>query len=390
MRYISKRVSGFGTTVFSEINALAQQHKAVNLGQGKPDFDGPASILTAASDALHDGHHNQYPPGTGIPDLRTAIAEHEARFYDYTLDPDQEIVVTVGATEAMFASILGLIDPGDEVIVFEPFYDSYVPALTMIGAVPRYIPLQPPTWSFDYDELKALFSNKTRAIIINTPHNPTGKVFSPKELEFIAVLCLQYDVIAITDEVYEHIVFDEMAHTSLISIPEMRQQTVKISSLGKTFSVTGWKIGWAAGNREMLVGVQRARQYMTFTPAHPLQRGAVAALNLEDSYYNELRQMYQQKRDRLIHILAALGLQTTTPEGSYFVMADFSAIFDGDDVEFAKWLIVEGGVACIPPSFFFSEPHRHIVQHQARFAFCKQDHVLAAASDKLQQLIKRL
>jgi N-succinyldiaminopimelate aminotransferase len=388
MHPIARRVSGFGTTIFSEINALANDHQAVNLGQGKPDFDGPLPIRQAAAGAILEGQHNQYPPGTGILALREAIAAHEERFYNYAPNPDNEVVVTVGATEAMFAAIMGLTDPGDEVIVFEPFYDSYVPAIQMAGAVPRYIPLHPPEWHFDRDELAKLFSDKTRAIIINTPHNPTGKMFSPNELYFIAELCQKYQVIAITDEVYEHITYDDTTHHTMISIPEMRQQTVKISSLGKTFSVTGWKIGWAIGNSEMLAGVQRARQYMTFTPAHPLQHGAVKALQCDLDYYAELQTMYQRKRDLLVTMLADAGLEPSTPQGSYFVMADFSAIFDGDDVAFARWLIEAGGVACIPPTFFYTPAHRDVVAKQARFAFCKQDSVLAAAAEKMQQLAR--
>lgn len=389
MHHIAQRVADFGTTIFSEINTLANKHQAVNLGQGKPDFDGPTAILQSAADAVMAGQYNQYPPGTGIAPLREAIAAHETRFYGYEPDPQHEVVVTVGATEAMFAAILGLTDPGDEIIVFEPFYDAYVPAIQMAGGVPRYIPLHPPHWSFERDELSALFSEKTRAIIINTPHNPTGKVFRTEELTFIAALCLKHNVIAITDEVYEHIVFDNVEHQTLISLPEMRQQTVKISSLGKTFSVTGWKIGWAVGNAEMLIGLQRARQYMTFTPAHPMQCGAVDALQLDNGYYTELRRMYHRKRDMLVTMLQDVGLRPSVPQGSYFVMADFSEIFAGDDVAFVKWLIETVGVAAIPPTFFYSIPNRHIVQHQARFAFCKRDEILQAAVQKMLRFAQK-
>lgn len=380
------RVGSFGTTIFSEINALAMQHQAVNLGQGKPDFDGPNEILLAASNALFDGYHNQYAPGTGIAPLREAIAEHENTFYGVEVDPASQVVVTVGATEAMFAAILGLTDPGDEVIIFEPFYDSYVPNLIMAGAIPRFVPLHPPTWAFDPDDLRAAFSDKTRAIIINTPHNPTGKIFSNHELSLIAELCLTHDVIAITDEVYEHIVFDGVQHIPLNTLPDMAARTVKISSLGKTFSVTGWKIGWVVGPANLLVGVQRARQFMSFAVAHPLQVGAVAALQLPATYYAELRRMYQTKRDQMVEMLNNAGLQAAIPTGSYFVMADFSAIFDGNDVAFAKWLIETVGVACIPPTFFYNPDHRYIVEKQARFAFCKSDTVLQAAGTQLRKL----
>ncbi len=383
---MAQRVAGFGTTIFSEINTLAAQHNAVNLGQGKPDFDGPHSVLKAAADALLDGLHNQYAAGMGLPALQQAIAAHEAAFYGIALDPARQVVVTVGATEAIFAAILGLVDVGDEVIVFEPFYDSYVPNLLMAGAVPRYVPLHPPTWTFDPDDLRAAFSPKTRAIIINTPHNPTGKVFSADELGLIATLCQEFDAIAITDEVYEHIVFDDARHTPMLTLPNMAQRTIKISSLGKTFSVTGWKIGWVVGPAAMVAGVQRARQFMTFAVAHPLQAGAVAALHLPASYYAELSQMYQAKRDKMVTMLNDAGLKAATPQGSYFVMANFSAVFDGDAVAFAKWLIETVGVACIPPTFFYSPEHQHIVEKEARFAFCKSEAALDAAQTQLLKL----
>ena len=384
---MADRVAGFGTTIFSEINQLAAQHNAVNLGQGKPDFDGPNHIIEIAMDALADGEHNQYAPGTGIRELRNAIAKHDKDFYGLEIDPDREITVSVGATEGIYSAIMGLVDPGDEVIVFEPFYDSYIPSIEMAGAVPRYCPLRPPNWDFDTDELRAMFNEKTRAIIVNTPHNPTGKIYTEDELTLIADLCKEHDVIAITDEVYEHIIFDGHQHTPLITLPDMFERTVRIGSIGKTYSVTGWKIGWVVGNPELVTGTQRARQFMTFAVAHPLQVGAAHALTLPDSYYAQLQQMYQDKRDRLVNILKAAGFKTATPQGSYFVMADFSDLFDGDDVEFAKWLIREVGVAAIPPTFFYSEPNKHIVSKQARFAFCKSDPVLDAAEDKLAKLI---
>ncbi len=383
---MAKRVQSFGTTIFSEITALAIQHNAINLGQGKPDFDGPSSIIQASAAALADGRYNQYANGLGLDDLRAAITEHDATFYGLDLDPGREVVVTVGATEAVCAAILGLTDPGDEIIMFEPFYDSYVPSILMAGGVPRYCPLRPPDWSFNFDELRGLFNDKTRAILFNTPHNPTGKVFNNEELALIAELCQTYNVTAITDEVYEHIVFDGIQHRSLIQLPDMFERTLKISSLGKSYSVTGWKIGWAVGPQELVTGLQRARQFMTFAANHPVQVGAAAALRLPVSYSDELQTMYQAKRDKMVQMLNGAGLQAEIPSGSYFIMADFSDVFDGDDVAFAKWLTSEVGVACIPPTFFYSEANKHIVEKQARFAFCKSDDVLDEAAARLARL----
>ncbi|NDJ86370.1 MAG: aminotransferase class I/II-fold pyridoxal phosphate-dependent enzyme [Chloroflexi bacterium] len=386
----SKRVEAFGTTIFHEINLLAAEYGAVNLGQGKPDFDGPEPVIEGAVAALRDSAHNQYADGRGLEALRIAIAQHEDSFYARQLDPDQEIIVTVGATEAIFAAILGLTDPGDEIIVFEPFYDSYVPNILMAGGIPRYCPLHPPAWDFDPDQLRSLFNAKTRAIVVNTPHNPSGKVFSPDELALIAELCLGHDVTIITDEVYEHIVFDEAVHTSMAQIPGVQDRTLRISSLGKTFNVTGWKIGWATGPAELVAGVQRARQFMSFAVAHPLQVGAVQALQLPASYYEALAAMYQAKRDRLVNALQQANLKPATPAGSYFVMADFSAVYEDDDKAFAQWLIREAGVASIPPTVFYSPPNQHIVSKQARFAFCKSDATLDEAAARLQALGQRI
>jgi N-succinyldiaminopimelate aminotransferase len=383
MTRIAQRIAGFGVTIFSDINRLANEYEAVNLGQGKPDFDGPPDALLAAKEALDLQVRNQYAPGTGIFSLRRAIAEHEAEYYGLSIDPENQVVVTVGATEGIFAAIMGLVNPGDEVIVFEPFYDSYVPNIVMTGATPRYCPLHPPEWAFDADELRALFNQKTRAIIINTPHNPTGKVFSGEELSLIAELCQEYDVLAITDEVYEHLVFDGDEHINLMTLPGMAERTVKIGSLGKTFNLTGWKIGWAVGPVDLVAGVQGARQYTSFAVAHPLQVGAAAALQLPASYFRELVDFYTPKRDFLVKSLEKAGLKPQNPRGGYFVMADFSAVFEGDDVAFAHWLVEEIGVACIPPTFFYSQPNKHIVAQQARFAFCKNNEVLEAAAERL-------
>ncbi|MFN8377321.1 MAG: aminotransferase class I/II-fold pyridoxal phosphate-dependent enzyme [Anaerolineae bacterium] len=386
MPSISKRVSGFATTIFTEINELALQHGAVNLGQGRPDFDGPPEVIEAAERALRDGLHNQYPPGIGIAPLRQAISAHTARFYDLDIDPGQGILVTPGATVAIFTALAGLVDRGDEVIVIEPFFDSYVPNITMLGATPVFVPLHPPSWTFDPDELRAAFTPRTRAIILNSPHNPTGRVFSRTELELVAGLCLEHDVTVISDEVYEHLTFEGTPHTPIAALPGMLDHTVTVSSLGKTFSVTGWKVGWIYGPPSLIEGVGRAHQYITFCANHPAQAAAAAALNLPGTYFEEFQSMYAAKRDLLLGGLAAAGLKTRAPEGTYFLLADFSDVFDGDDLEFARHLTTDIGIACIPPTFFYSTEHAHMASTQARFAFCKSDTTLQEAARRLAAL----
>jgi len=388
MPHMAQRVADFGTTIFSEINILAREHKAVNLGQGAPDFDGPAEALQAAVDAIHS-QMNQYAPGLGNPKTKEAIAQHALRFYNLTYDPVTQIAITSGATEAMFAAILGLTDPGDEVIVFEPVYDSYVPDMVMAGVSPRYVSLRTPDWTFDPDELRSAFSSKTRAIIINTPHNPTGKVYSREELTQIAELCQQYDVIAITDEVYEHILYDGFYHTPIASLPGMAERTLTISSLGKTFSVTGWKIGWALGPRELVAGLNRAHQFITFAVASPLQAAAASALGMSSTYYEELQAMFQAKRDFMLTALRDTGFEVSAPQAGYFIMADWREVAPPEienDAQFAQWLIKVGGVACIPPSAFYRESHKDMAKHLARFAVCKKDETLQAAVERLKLL----
>src|SRR5258708_1486689 len=391
MAEMADRVAGFGTTIFSAINMLARNHEAVNLGQGAPDFDGPPEVLAAAVTAINS-QMNQYAPGLGLPKVKEAIAHHALHFYNQTYDPMTQIAITSGATEAMFAAILGLTDPGDEVIVFEPVYDSYVPNLQMAGVTPRYVSLPVPDWTFDPTELRAAFNNRTRAIIINTPHNPTGKVFSYPELNTIAALCLEHDVVAITDEVYEHILYDGYQHTPMALIPGMQNRTLTISSLGKTFSVTGWKIGWALGAQELIAGLNRAHQFITFAVATPLQAAAAAALALPMTYYEELQSTYQAKRDTLLGTLQQAGFKTIKPQGGYFIMADWRGVAAGavkDDSEISVWLDKVGGVACIPPSAFYREATKPSVQHLVRFAVCKKDETLRAAAERLDALRAR-
>lgn len=382
---IAQRVEQFGTTIFAEMNDLAIQYGAINLGQGAPDFASPPHVLDAVEKANRTNHH-QYAPGWGYPELHQAIAEHADRFYGMKVNPKGEVLITVGATEAIFSTVMGLINPGDEVIVFEPFYDSYIASITMAGAVPRYVPLHAPNWEFDPDVLKQMFSSKTRAIFINTPHNPTGKIYSRAELELIAELCQQYDVIAITDEVYEHIVFDDCQHLRMAALPGMENRTVTMSSLGKSFTITGWKIGWTIGSNALLKGIFGARQFISFSVASVLQWAAVEILQSPDSYFTELKTTYQHKRDYLYEALQNTPLKPLKPQGGYFVMADTSALNPESDRAFAEYLIKKVGVACIPPSSFYSEPHRHLAYHLARFSICKKDDTLQAAVERLKGL----
>jgi N-succinyldiaminopimelate aminotransferase len=390
MTAMSQRVAGFGTTIFSDINVLARRHNAVNLGQGAPDFDGPPEVLAAAVEAVN-GALNQYAPGIGMTNVRAAIAQHAERFYGQELDPDSEVLVTTGATEGIFAAILGLTDPGDEVIVFQPVYDTYVPNMIMAGVVPRYVTLRGDQWSFDPDELARAFNSRTRAIMINTPHNPTGKVFSRDELRTIAALCQKHDVIAVTDEVYEHILYDDAIHTRMATLPGMDARTLTISSLGKTFSVTGWKIGWAIGPAALVNAVNQAHQFITYAVASPLQAAAAAALSLPFSFFENLQASYQARRDRMVNVLQRVGFKVFKPAGSYFVMIDWRGMAPKqieNDMQFAQWLICDVGVACIPTSPFYQESDKHLGKHFARFAVCKKEETLAAATERLLQLNK--
>jgi N-succinyldiaminopimelate aminotransferase len=388
MGTMSQRVAGFGTTVFVEINNLARQYNAVNLGQGAPDFDGPPEVLAAAVKAINSAL-NQYAPGIGMAAARAAVANHAERFYGQKINPDTEVLVTSGATEGVFAAILGLTDPGDEAIVFEPVYDSYVPNMIMAGVTPRYIALRGENWSFDPDELAKAFNRRTRAIIVNTPHNPTGKVYSGDELNVIAALCQKYNVIAITDEVYEHILYDGVSHTRLAMLPGMAERTLTISTLGKTFTVTGWKIGWAIGPEPLVHAVNQAHQFITYAVASPLQAAAATALNLPLTFFENLQASYQAKRDRMLGVFQEAGFKVLKPQGSYFIMVDWLGLAPAhvtDDVQFAHWLTTEIGVACIPPSIFYQDSDKHLGKYLARFAICKKDETLAAAAERLSKL----
>ncbi len=381
----ASRVAGFGTTIFSEMSRLAVEHQAVNLGQGFPDFDGPDPVKDAAIAAIRGGQ-NQYAVGIGQPALRQAIAAHTRRFYGQGVNPETEITVTSGATETLFAAVQGLVNPGDEVVIIEPYYDAYVPDVIMAGGVPRLVPLRPPNWAFDPDELAAAFNNRTRVIMLNTPHNPSGRVFGDAELRLIAELCLQWNVIAISDEVYEHLTFDGVQHVRLAALPGMWERTVSISSLGKTFSCTGWKIGWSIAPPDLSAAVRRAHQWITFATSTPMQAAAAVALNMDDEFYTSFAREFQARRDFLANALTNVGLRVSLPQGTYFILADISPLGFDDDVTFCKWLTTEIGVAAIPPTAFFSEEHKSIARQWARFAFCKKQETLERAAERLQKL----
>jgi N-succinyldiaminopimelate aminotransferase len=382
----AQRVATFGTTIFTEMNQLALECQALNLGQGKPDFDTPPDILEQLKLFLSSGQHNQYAPGPGTPALRQAVADHAARFYGLALDPVDGVIVTSGATEGIFASILGLVDPGDEVIVIEPFYDSYVPNILMAQARPVYVPLHSPDWTLDPDEFRSAFSPRTRALLLNTPHNPTGRVFTRTELDLIARLCIEHDVTVIADEVYEHLYFSPATHTPIATLPGMFERTVTVSSAGKLFSATGWKIGWVSGPPDLIAGVGRAHQFITFAVHHPTQEAIAYALHLPDSYYADFQSMYAHKRQLMMNALDAAGLAYRVPEGTYFLLANYSAFFSGTPTEFARYLTREIGVACIPPESFYSAEHASLGQGHVRFAYCKSDDMLVQVQQRLAKL----
>lgn len=386
MPRIANRVIPFGTTIFTEINSLALQHQAVNLGQGRPDFDGPAEVVHAYAEAVQSGKYNQYAPGAGVLVARQGVVNFVNRHYGLDVDPHTGVVITAGATEAVFVSIMGLIDPGDEVIIIEPFFDSYAPGVMMAGGIPVYVPLHAPNWELDPDELRAAFNPKTRAIIINTPHNPTGRVFSRDELTMIADLCKEYDVTVISDEVYEHLLFDDAVHLPIACLPDMFERTITIGSAGKTFGMTGWKTGWLYGHPDLVKGVTQARQYVTFVGNHPAQIAIAKAFELPSSYYEDYRALYTEKRDLLMQGLNEVGFVSFNPQGTYFVMSDFSTLFDGDDVAFSRHMITEIGVAVIPTSAFYCDAHKHLARSHVRFAFCKGNDVILAANERMQKL----
>ncbi|WP_406286309.1 pyridoxal phosphate-dependent aminotransferase [Streptomyces sp. NBC_00209] len=385
---LNRRLAEFGTTIFAEMSALAVRTGAINLGQGFPDTDGPEEIREAAVRSLRAGQGNQYPPGPGVPELRTAITGHQQRRYGLAYDPDTEVLVTAGATEAIAASLLALLEPGDEVIALEPYYDSYAACIAMAGATRVPVTLRPDTsagtYRLDLDELRAAVTRRTRLLLINTPHNPTGTVLSREELGAIAELACEHDLLVVTDEVYEHLVF-EGEHLPLAGFPGMRERTVTISSAGKTFSYTGWKIGWVTGSAELVTAVRSAKQYLTYVSGGPLQYAVAEALRLPDSFYEELRADLRAKRDLLCAGLAEAGFAVYRPAGTYFVTTDIRPLdAAGDGIAFCRALPERCGVVAVPNAVFYD--HRDQGAPFVRFTFCKRTDVLQEAVSRLKRL----
>jgi len=373
-------LSATGTTIFTIMSALATEHGAINLGQGFPDTDGPADVIDAAAAALRDGR-NQYPPLTGVPELREAVAAANRRFYGIEADPAREVVVTSGATEAITACLMAVLDPGDECVLIEPLYDTYLPVVRMLGAMPRLVRLQPPRWDLPRAELAAAFGPRTKALVLNTPMNPTGKVFTAAELAFIAELLQKHDAYAVCDEVYEHLTYDGWRHIPLMTLPGMRERTMRVGSAGKTFSLTGWKIGYVTAPAALAAVVAKAHQNLTFTTPPNLQRAVAVGLAKDDSYFAGLSADLAAKRDRLAAGLRRAGMATLPAMGSYFVTADFAPLgFAGDDAAFCRHITEAAGVAAIPVSAFYEGD---APRHYARFAFCKRHEVLDEACTRL-------
>ncbi len=374
-------LSSFGTTIFEVMSRLAQAHDAVNLGQGFPDGNGPEDVVEAGVEYLRNGV-NQYPSMYGIPDLRQAVAEHAKRFYDLDVDWQTETMVTSGGTEALGAALLGLIEPGDEVILIEPLYDSYLPIVQRGGGVAKCVRLEPPGWELPRAELEAAFSDKTKLILINTPQNPCAKVYSRDELEFIATLCRKHDAFAVCDEVYEHLAFDGVPHVPMITLPGMRDRTVRIQSAGKIFSLTGWKIGMITAAPDVLTPIAKAHQYLTFTTPPNLQAAVAYGLRKEDAYFETLTSDMQARRDHLADGLRDVGFEVIPCQGTYFITTDFRPLgYNGVDTDFCQYLTTEAGVAAVPVSAFYTSDD---VKYFARFSFCKKAETIDEAIRRLK------
>jgi aminotransferase len=379
----SARTANFTESVIREMTRLAILNGAVNLAQGFPDFPAPVDLKQAAIDAIN-ADHNQYPITWGTKPFRDAIARKYARTYGMDIDPEREITVCCGATEGMIASLLAVTDPGDEIIVFEPFYENYHPDTLLCGAERKLVKLHPPDWNFDSDELRRAFSPRTKAIVINTPNNPTGKVFSRDELLLIASLCQEFDALAITDEIYEHIIYDGHRHIPIMTLPGMRDRSILINSLSKTFSVTGWRVGWVIASPPLTNTIRKVHDFLTVGAATPLQQAGVMALDLPDEYFNGLSSAYAGRRAAAMTMLESAGFRCYVPHGAYYVMTDISAFGSVGDTEFARYLVERIGVAAVPGSSFYSDSAENSLQ--MRFCFCKKYETLTAAGQRLASL----
>jgi aminotransferase len=379
--HVSRKAESFTESVIREMTRLCRRHDAVNLAQGFPDFPAPQEIKDAACRAIQ-ADVNQYAITWGAPSLRKAIAEKATRCYGIAVDAEREIAVTCGATEAMISAILAIVNPGEEVVVFEPFYENYGPDAILAGATPRFVPLRPPDWSFDPGELAAAFSNKTRGIILNTPNNPTGKVFTRDELQAIAELCIRWDAVAFSDEIYEHILYDGATHVPIATLPGMAERTVTINALSKTYSVTGWRVGWTIASPELTSGIRKVHDFLTVGAAAPLQEAGALALALPDAYYDGLARDYTERRDLLLEGLRGAGFRCEAPRGAYYILADAAALGCRDDVAWARRLVETAGVGCVPGSSFFSRPE--LGRKLVRFAFPKKLDTLRDAVERLR------
>jgi aminotransferase len=384
---LAQRVQYFTESVIREMTRLAQQQGAINLGQGMPDFDTPEVIKEAACEAIRQGF-NQYAITWGAPVLRQAIARKAKHFNGLDANPETDITVCCGATECMMATMLALVDAGDEVVIFQPFYENYGPDALLSGAKPVWVPLEPPTWEFDPDRLRKAFGPRTKAIILNTPNNPTGKVFRRDELSLIAELCQQHDTYAISDEIYEYIRFTDQPHISIASLPGMADRTVTISGLSKTFSMTGWRLGYCIAAAEISGGIRKAHDFLTVGAPHPLQIAGAAALGMPDSYYDKLRTDYQRRRDLFLPYLHEAGLQVHAPDGAYYVMTDISPLGGTDDHEFVRAMIRDVGVSAVPGSSFYAP--RELGKTKVRFMFAKRDETLQEAGRRLRELPQKI
>jgi aminotransferase len=380
---LSQKAERFTESVIREMTRLAQIHNAINLAQGMPDFEAPAEIKEAACRAIMGGI-NQYAITWGAKTFRDAIAAKAKSRMGFDVDPEREITVTCGSTEAMIASLLAVINPGDEVIIFEPFYENYGPDTILSGATPRFVTLHPPDWHFDPRELEAAFNKHTRAIILNTPNNPTGKVFSRQEMQWIADLCQKWDVLVITDEIYEYILYDNHAHVAMASLDGMRDRTITVNALSKTYSVTGWRVGYVIAPSRLTQGIRKVHDFLTVGAPAPLQEAGAAALSLPDSYYSNLAAVYQGRRDLMLEALRGAGFECIAPQGAYYIMAGIGNLSTLPDSEFARYLVKDVGVAAVPGSSFFHEPERG--SRYVRFCFCKRDSTLQSAGERLQKI----